>query len=260
MEGVICRLLPYAVADGPQNMAADEVLLESAAAGVASLRFYGWSQATLSLGYFQPHRLRLEDARLAALPYVRRPTGGDALVHHHELTYAIGLPAGSHWQPPGARASSSLSRMHDIIAGALGSLGVAVGAHGDVGKKRDTRSELLLSPRSGGPLCFEHLTPGDLLIGSAKVVGSSQRRQRGALLQHGGILLGASAHTPALPGILELAGKRLAAGAVRQAVVLELAQQTGWRLREADWALPERHRMRCLVDRKYGCDPWTHRR
>src|SRR5205814_9219218 len=94
----VCRLLPYAVADGPHNMAADEVLLESAAAGIASLRFYGWSEATLSLGYFQPERLRHEDERLTGLPYVRRPSGGATLVHHHEVTYALALPAGPPWQ------------------------------------------------------------------------------------------------------------------------------------------------------------------
>jgi len=71
MSTPVCRLLPHVAADGPHNMAADEVLLESAAAGVASLRFYDWSEPTVSLGYFQPR-----GARLAGLPYVRRPSGG----------------------------------------------------------------------------------------------------------------------------------------------------------------------------------------
>jgi lipoate-protein ligase A len=57
VEGII-RLLPYADADGPTNMAADETLLDSAVAGVASLRFYGWTSATASLGYFQPAKVR----------------------------------------------------------------------------------------------------------------------------------------------------------------------------------------------------------
>src|SRR5262245_26530345 len=92
------RLLPYAIADGPHNMAADETLLEGAGRGVASLRFYGWSEATLSLGYFQPARRRFDAERLASLPFVRRPSGGDALVHHHELTCALALPAGRPWQ------------------------------------------------------------------------------------------------------------------------------------------------------------------
>ena len=50
-------------------MAADEVMLESAVTGVASLRFYGWTEATVSLGYFQTERLRREDARLAELQF-----------------------------------------------------------------------------------------------------------------------------------------------------------------------------------------------
>ena len=95
MPDAACRLLPFAVADGPHNMAADETLMASAAAGVASLRFYGWPEATLSLGYFQAEKLRLCDPRLAGLPFVRRPSGGATLIHHHELTYCLALPVGT---------------------------------------------------------------------------------------------------------------------------------------------------------------------
>ena len=80
------RLLPFAPADGATNMAADEALLESAARGVASLRFYTWTEPMLSLGYFQPAEERQADANLARLAWVRRATGGAAIVHHHELT------------------------------------------------------------------------------------------------------------------------------------------------------------------------------
>ena len=89
------RLLPFAGADGATNMSADEALLESAVRGVASLRFYTWAAPTLSLGYFQHADVR--DANLARLPWVRRSTGGGAIVHHHELTYALALPAGDAW-------------------------------------------------------------------------------------------------------------------------------------------------------------------
>src|SRR5262249_13270053 len=92
VEELTCRLLPYTVADGQTNVATDEALLESALAGVATLRFYGWSEPTLSLGYFQSHTIRLADPLLAELPFVRRPSGGDTLVQHHELTYALALP------------------------------------------------------------------------------------------------------------------------------------------------------------------------
>ena len=114
------RLLPLERAAGPHLMAGDEVLLEAAVAGTASLRFYTWSQPTLSLGYFQSATRRLENPRLAALSYVRRLSGGDALVHHHELTYCLALPADKNWQG----AEPWPSRMHRIIVTALEQLGV----------------------------------------------------------------------------------------------------------------------------------------
>src|SRR5262245_25028554 len=155
-------------------MAADEVLLESAAQGMASLRLYEWSEPTLSLGYFQPERRRLDDERLAGLPFVRRMTGGDALVHHYEVTYALALPAGRPWQTVGPCGLC----MHRIIAAAL--------------RRFRISPHLYASDRSApfaGLLCFQHVTPGDLVLGDHKVVGSAQRKQRGSLLQHGGILL-----------------------------------------------------------------------
>ena len=189
----VVRLLPFRIADGPHNMAADETLLEAAGGDRASLRFYGWSAAVLSLGYFQPHTIHIPDPLLAVLPYVRRPTGGAALVHHHELTYALALPAGTPWQ---SRGDSWLLRMHSVIAEALAEFGAVAESVG-------------LEVKYGDVLCFLHHTPGDLRIGPNKIVGSAQRRQRGALLQHGAVLLAASPHTPVLPGVAELCGRRL---------------------------------------------------
>ncbi|HMF12602.1 MAG TPA: lipoate--protein ligase family protein, partial [Gemmataceae bacterium] len=121
MDGITCRLLPYAVADGPHNMAADETLLHSAIEGTASLRFYGWSPPTLSLGYFQHESVRRADPLLAELPFVRRPSGGHTLVHHHEVTYALALPPGQPWQ---ILSVPWLRRMHEIVAVTLNALGV----------------------------------------------------------------------------------------------------------------------------------------
>src|SRR6516162_7524457 len=117
------RLLPWHVAEGPWQMAADEALIETAGAGCASLRFYGWTTATLSLGYFQPAAIRLADPLLAALPWLRRLTGGEALVHHHEITYALALPGGTPWQ---SRETPWPRRMHEIIRMALATLGITV--------------------------------------------------------------------------------------------------------------------------------------
>ena len=241
----LCRLLPYALADGPRNMAADEVLLESAAAGTASLRFYGWSQATLSLGYFQSEQVRRTEKALEQLPYVRRQTGGAALVHHHELTYALGLPAGFPWQS----GEPWLQRMHAIIASALGKLGFAASVYIPSAKEV-----------FAGALCFQHFTAGDILIGSAKIVGSAQRRQRRALLQHGAILLASSPHAPVLPGIQELTNHTLWAEDVTAEVTREFARLTRWDLVAGDWTAGELGRIDQLVAERYTRESWNRKR
>ncbi len=247
MEAVTCRLLPYADADGPANMAADETMLHSAAAGVASLRCYGWSAATVSLGYFQPARARVAAPRMEALPFVRRPSGGAALVHDRELTYALALPAGPPWQPAGEPATAWLLRAHRIIAAGLAALGVAC-------------SVAPAERPHAGPLCFRHVTPGDLVIGSHKVVGSAQRRLRGALLQHGGILLAASPHAPELPGLAEAVGRALPADTVRGALITAWARQTGWELVPGDWTAAELSRIAELTRTKYTRPEWNGKR
>jgi lipoate-protein ligase A len=239
------RFLPFSFADGPHNMAADEVLLESAQNDIASLRFYGWSTATVSLGYFQADKMRREDERLASLPFIRRPTGGGALVHHHELTYALALPAASSWQLKGQ--SSSLCWMHGIIAETLRELGV----------NPETISKEQPAPNL---LCFHHLTAGDLVFERAKVVGSAQRKQRGRLLQHGSILLAASPHAPTLPGILELTGRTITIREVAATLEKSFVAKTGWTLTAAEWTSAEQERVEELVRIKYGQPIWNQKR
>jgi lipoate-protein ligase A len=227
-------------------MAADETLLEAAASGTASFRLYGWSQPTLSLGYFQASAASRAYPRLSELAWVRRPSGGAALVHHLEATYALTLPAGPPWQK---RGESWLRRMHAILTDALGSLGVSARACGDHEEKR-----------LGELLCFLHHTPGDLLIDDAKIVGSAQRKQRGALMQHGGILLAASPWTPHLRGIRELAGVSLSVESLSAAVVEELAKQTRWELIASEWTPRELERIDALAAGKYSLPAWNCKR
>jgi lipoate-protein ligase A len=239
-EMINCRLLPFATADGVHNMAADELLLEEAAsAGVASLRFYAWAEPTVSLGYFQSHTLRL-----AGLPWVRRPSGGMTLVHHHEITYALALPAGAGWQG----GEPWLRRMHRVIAAALAEFGVTARLHDPPDAHPDT------------PLCFRHLTAGDLLVAGAKVGGSAQRKHRGALMQHGGLLLARSPYTPELPGIRELTGRALAVEETCAAVGRALTREAGWQLVPGDWKESETARIEELVEGKYGRREWNEKR
>jgi lipoate-protein ligase A len=139
--------------------------------------------------------------------------------------------------------------VHAIVAASLEKLGVPS----------------RLAPGQDGPaftgfLCFQHLTIGDLLIGKDKVVGSAQRRHRGALLQHGAILLAASPHAPVLPGIAELSGRVVTISELIDVLLSLWAHDTGWRLRDDGWFDGERRRLQELVEHKYSQPYWNAKR
>ena len=76
-----------------------------------------WAEPTLSLGYFQPH---LAARFFPDLAWLRRATGGEAIVHHHELTYSLVLPPGA--RVPAARGIRGCDRFHGLIREALAPL------------------------------------------------------------------------------------------------------------------------------------------
>jgi lipoate-protein ligase A len=222
-------------------MALDEALLRSALERrVASLRFYTWAEPTLSLGYFQPHA-----DRLPGVAWVRRPTGGDAILHHYELTYALALPA----DPPWHTAESWLCRFHHAIQAALRRFGVEATAV-VCGEEQ----------RLGPFLCFQHQTPADLRIAGHKVAGSAQRRPHGAMLQHGSILLRQSPHAPELPGINDLTGKAIEISNLERAIVAELETETGWTFEPSDWTAEECRAAAELERDKYATTEWNKKR
>jgi lipoyl(octanoyl) transferase len=242
----VCRLLPTAAWSGAANMAADESLLRSALEhGVAGLRFYTWTEPTVSLGYFQPHAGRLDDPNLATVAFVRRHTGGAAILHDREITYALALPAG----PPWHTAESWICRFHHAVTAGLKRFGVK------------SRSVVCGDEKKLGPfLCFLHQTPGDLLVEGHKVAGSAQRRPHGALLQHGSILLRRSEHAPAAPGITDLSGVDVRGPALEEGIIAALASETGWTFEPSDWRDAERTHAAELVRDKYGTAAWNERR
>lgn len=245
MEALSVRQFLFQSAAGPHNMAMDEVLLEAAAAGVASFRLYGWSAPTLSLGYFQPQASRSALPKLTALPYVRRPTGGLTLVHHHELTYALALPAEAQQS---LKPDQWLVRLHTLLRDVLEQFGVFA----QVAAFEDGSSD--------NPLCFHHITRGDVLLEEAKIVGSAQRRHHGALLQHGAILLAKSSFTPTLPGIAELTGRCLRIADIGRALAEELQQQWHWSLNPAEWTSADEEKAAAKIRDRYSQSDWNDRR
>jgi lipoate-protein ligase A len=160
--------------DASAQMHADVDLLEAVArGGPATLRLYTWATPALTLGRFQPQEDVDQDAcaRLG-VDVARRPTGGQALLHGGDVTYAVAMPQRSGREGSVEGTYTWLAR--GIIAG-LARLGV----------------EARVASRSGpaGPVCFAGQQGADLRVGDRKVCGSAQLQRDGVVLQHGSILL-----------------------------------------------------------------------
>ena len=188
---MVHRLIIDAPARGAWNMSVDEALFQCAANGVETvLRLYQWSEPTLSLGYFQSTANRDTHAASRHLPWVRRSTGGGAIVHDRELTYSLVTHLPDE-RPAGPRRL--ISRVHQSLVDLFKEMRIDA-------KICDGSETTSTEPF----LCFARHTAGDILIGSEKVVGSAQRRHRRVLLQHGSILLNRSSGAPELPGISDV--------------------------------------------------------
>ncbi len=168
---------------GAWNMALDEVLFRAAEEGRAEgpvLRLYTWSPPCLSIGFHQALHETCDPAFCARAGYdvVRRSTGGKAVLHDDEVTYAV---VGRHDLPP--FAGLSLGETYGFIAGglahALASLGLDVAL---------SQRAAAVAPRGGAP-CFLVPSESEITVGGRKVVGSAQRRGARAFLQHGAVPL-----------------------------------------------------------------------
>jgi lipoate-protein ligase A len=193
-------------ARGSWNMAIDEALLQTAEAGGAPvIRFYQWEAPTLSLGYFQRYEERNSHPASTSCAVVRRATGGGAILHDRELTYSCVLPAG---HPLAKRSIELYYAIHQSIVAALADLGIAASLV-ECAARSTSAAGCGARPQGMEPfLCFERRTAGDVLLAGWKIAGSAQRRQRGAVLQHGSILFGRSPFAPELPGICDLTNVR----------------------------------------------------
>jgi lipoyl(octanoyl) transferase len=241
-------------------MAADEALLTAAIeGGVATLRFYQWSQPTLSLGYFQPYEDRRQHPASKECAVVRRQTGGGAILHDRELTYSLTLPA-SH---PLARNSQQLyAAVHDAFIAALEPFIVT---QKSAWKLRRLNQCLKESATREPFLCFARRACGDVLLVDAtgndsKLLGSAQRRHRGAILQHGSLLLEKSPAAPELAGWLDLTGTQLSIDGLVDSVTVSIAATLALRAIPVGFPSELQSNAEQLANNKYGHVAWTKRR
>jgi lipoate-protein ligase A len=276
------RLLHTGERDGATNMAIDEAVLEAVTAGQVppTLRCYGWRPPCLSLGFSQPAaEVDREACAQRGWDIVRRPTGGQAILHVDELTYSVCAPR--HEPRVAGGVVESYGR---LAAGLLAGLRL-------IGLEPAQAKPAYPESQGGvGPACFDGPARYEITLelpdreGGAsprKLVGSAQSRRLGGILQHGtlplcgeitriidGLAFGS-------PGEREAARARLG----RRALTLETAlgrpvtfaetaeaMAAGFaralnlrlvpgQLREAEWAASARIRAE-----RYANDAWTFRR
>ncbi len=156
-------------------MALDHALAATLERGAGVVRFYSWTAPTVSFGRNEPARGRydLDAARREGIRFVRRPTGGRAVLHAHEITYSVMAPIRS---LGGARAA--YRRINEGLIRGLARLGIAAWLS-DGGPS--------LAPDAGP--CFGAPAPGEVVTGGGKLIGSAQARLGDQLLQHGSVIL-----------------------------------------------------------------------
>jgi lipoate-protein ligase A len=174
------RLLITSPADGAANMAVDEAILHASAdgAGQPTLRFYSWQPPCLSLGYNQPWGdVDVEACMRLGYTWLRRPTGGRAILHCDELTYSVIAPEGE------PRVSGGIVESYRRLSqGLLSGLRI-LGA--DVFQAQEQK---VVNPHQGAA-CFDTPSNYEITVNSKKLVGSAQVRRRGQVLQHGALPL-----------------------------------------------------------------------
>lgn len=269
------RLLLDKAAVGDWNMAVDEALMSSAAeSGLVTLRCYRWAKPTLSLGYFQSIDERSTHVASRECDWVRRHSGGGAILHHYDVTYSLALPAS--FTPPNSSAPRGTNTTaewvyriaHDAVISVLRSMHIEATRFGELEVSEQNREASDASARQPQPfLCFQRRTHDDLVIGDSKVLGSAQRRRAGALLQHGSILWARSEFAPELPGIAELTGQtenvdewQSWSALFTDAFAPELFASLGISFQLGELTEQEHRHAKAIRGEKYGSEQWNCRR
>lgn len=266
------RLLSTGFADGATNMAVDEAILLCVAAGESppTLRFYGWQPPCLSIGCHQSmlDEVDVEVCRRDGVTWVRRPTGGRAILHTDELTYSVIAPISE----PRVRGGvvESYRRLSRGLVTGLRRLGVdAVQANAQRGDVEDKSAA-----------CFDAPSHYEVTVRGKKLVGSAQVRRRGAVLQHGSLpLYGDLTRIFRYLRLPEDERERLSQQLLARATTLEavlgqtvplqqvvdalaqgFAEALNLRLMPGELTVREREEAARLRREKYASDAWNRRK
>ena len=263
------RILPFERAAAAKNMAIDEAVFRKNICGESppTLRFYGWRSPALSIGYFQDYRKEVDDeaCRKFGVEVVRRPTGGKAVLHERELTYAVVAGADTGLFPP------DILKTYLVIGRCL-----AEGLAG-VGIRAEMKEDGQRPPDGALPsACFSFPSRYELLVEGRKICGSAQMRSQGAFLQHGSLLTAfdplrtcevmlphrrleeeADRLRNAVTSVGEQAGPALDEEGLRRALWEGFERTLGIRLWDGMLTPGEQALRDELVEKKYGREEWN---
>lgn len=182
LPNAIWRLIDTGFSDGAANMAVDEAIMWAVSKGKSpsTLRFYGWKPPCVSIGYSQTLRdeIDLDECRSKGYTWVRRPTGGRAVLHIDELTYSVVAPIGE------ARVSGDILTSYRRI-----STGLLAGLQSLGGEVSQAGSKDKMESYSKSAACFEVPSHYEVTAQGRKLIGSAQVRRMGVVLQHGSLPL-----------------------------------------------------------------------
>ncbi len=165
------RLIETGPKNGAMNMAIDEALIISEE---PVLRLYRWKPPCLSIGYFQAiSQINTKECKRNGIDIVRRPTGGNAVLHDNELTYCVVI--NEKYMP-----DSIIESYKTISKGLLEALKM-------IGLKAKMNRDIKKQEKSA--ICFNDPSWYEIIVNNKKIIGSAQKRMNGKILQHGAILI-----------------------------------------------------------------------
>jgi lipoate-protein ligase A len=266
------RLIPFVAAPGAHNMAVDEAIMEAVSQGLAppTLRLYAWNPACVSLGYAQPYEdLDEQVITRNGWDLVRRITGGRAILHTDELTYAV-IGRESHPILDGG-VLESYRKISVALLDGLQRLVTEISIH----------PQRMDPVAAKNPVCFQNPSAYEIKFQNKKLLGSAQVRRKQVVLQHGTLpLLGdigriglaisypeTSTRFQAMENIRksattleEVAGKRIGWEEVAQALIEGFEATFGLDFFEGELTVFEKSQIQTILHAKYSSEAWIRRK
>jgi lipoate-protein ligase A len=256
--------------NGAMNMAIDEALLiaQNEKKLPPAIRVYQFVPPTLSIGYFQSmdKEVDLEHCREKEFDYVRRPTGGRAVLHDKELTYSVTIS-----YPHRILEMNLLDSFHYLSNGIIKAI-EELGGNAYFSEREDGEIS--------SPSCFASPTFSDILMNGKKIVGSAQMRNKFGLLQHGSILFKVNIEDifyclkikeAVRPKIIEQAkskisslsdeiGKKIGFADIKTALKEGMSEILGEEIIDYELSASEREIANELYINKYNTNEWNFKR